>query len=183
MRPTLPIAAILSASLLAVAACDLPDESEWLADTPPPEITAAPTITPVGDLPGVGDLPTVTPLPAFGGEATVTPLPAFGGEATVTPLPTTTAASPGGSPSPTEEDPDFTPGPEDVITLLPYDAIKAILEPRLVDVEWANQQMDDVEQVIGVSIGGEHRAYPIYMLSSHEIVNDVVGGVPIAVTW
>ena len=171
MRPTLPIAAILSAAVLALAACDLPDESEWLSDTPAPEITAAPTITPVGDLPGVGDLPTVTPLPAFGGEATVTPLPA----ATVEGL------SP--SPTATAEDPDFSPGPEDVITLLPYDAIKAILEPRLVDVEWAEQQMDDVEQVIGVSIGGEHRAYPIYMLSSHEIVNDVVGGVPIAVTW
>ena len=100
------------------------------------------------------------------------------------PLPTSTPAptiTP--EPTPTEGKADFRPGPEDIITLLPYDAIKAVLDPRLVDVEWANQQMTDLEQVIGVSIGGEHRAYPIYMLSSREIVNDVVGGVPIAVTW
>ena len=176
MRPALPIAVILTAALLA-AACDLPVETAAPGDSPAPTITPAPTTT------AVGDLPTVTPLPAFGSEDAVTPLPAFGSEGAVTPLPTSTAASQGESPAATEEDPDFRPGPEDVITLLPYDAIKAILEPRLVDVEWANQQMIDTEQVIGVSIGGEHRAYPIYMLSSHEIVNDVVGGKPIAVTW
>ncbi len=164
MRPTLPVAAILTAAFLA-AACDLPVETAAPGDSPAATITPAPTTTAVGDLP------------------TVTPLPAFGGADAVTPLPTSTAASQGESPAATEEDPDFRPGPEDVITLLPYDAIKAILEPRLVDVEWANQQMIDTEQVIGVSIGGEHRAYPIYMLSSHEIVNDIVGGKPIAVTW
>ena len=43
--------------------------------------------------------------------------------------------------------------------------------------------MDDDEQVLGVSINGESRAYSIPMLSRHEIVNDVIGGVPIAVTW
>ena len=43
--------------------------------------------------------------------------------------------------------------------------------------------MDDDEKVLGVSINGESRTYSIPMLSRHEIVNDVVGGVPIAVTW
>ena len=113
-----------------------------------------------------------TPAPS------VTPLPTITSPPTSTPAPTLTP-----EPTPTEETPDFRPGPEDIITLLPYDAIKAILEPRFVDVEWAEQQMSDLEQVIGVSIGGEHRAYPIYMLSSREIVNDVVGGKPVAVTW
>jgi len=37
--------------------------------------------------------------------------------------------------------------------------------------------------VIGVEIGGEARAYGTAFLSGHEVVNDVVGGRPIAVTW
>jgi hypothetical protein len=43
--------------------------------------------------------------------------------------------------------------------------------------------MDDEEQVLGLSINGEHRAYPIKMLSRHEIVNNVVGDEAVAVTW
>ena len=39
------------------------------------------------------------------------------------------------------------------------------------------------ERVLGVSINGDHRAYPLNLLSRHEIVNDTVGGVPVAVTW
>ena len=34
-----------------------------------------------------------------------------------------------------------------------------------------------------MSIAGESRAYPVSILSRHEIVNDKLGGVPIAVTW
>jgi Protein of unknown function (DUF3179) len=37
--------------------------------------------------------------------------------------------------------------------------------------------------VIGVEHNGEARAYPVDLLSLHEVVNDVVGGRPIAVTW
>ena len=43
--------------------------------------------------------------------------------------------------------------------------------------------MKSNELVLGLSINGDSRAYPIPMLSSHEIVNDVVGGEPVAVTW
>jgi hypothetical protein len=39
------------------------------------------------------------------------------------------------------------------------------------------------ERVIGVSIQGEHRAYPIQIMNVHEVVNDTLGGVPIAVTY
>ncbi|MEX2673212.1 MAG: DUF3179 domain-containing (seleno)protein [Phycisphaeraceae bacterium] len=41
----------------------------------------------------------------------------------------------------------------------------------------------DDEQVIGVVVDGEARAYPIQIMRGHEIVNDVVGGRPIAVTY
>jgi hypothetical protein len=39
------------------------------------------------------------------------------------------------------------------------------------------------EMVIGVEINGDRRAYSVPLLSSHEIVNDVVGGKKVAVTW
>ena len=71
----------------------------------------------------------------------------------------------------------------DLVTLLGYDAIPAILDPRFVTPERADRWMDPDEQVLGLSINGDHRAYSINMLSRHEIVNDVVGGVPVVVTW
>lgn len=37
--------------------------------------------------------------------------------------------------------------------------------------------------VIGVEINGENRAYPLRVLAWHEIVNDTLGGIPIAVTY
>ncbi len=36
---------------------------------------------------------------------------------------------------------------------------------------------------MGLVIDGDARAYPLRMLTRHEIVNDVVGGVPVAVTF
>ena len=71
----------------------------------------------------------------------------------------------------------------EIVRLLGKDAIPAILEPEFVSVSEADRWMSPEEGVLGVSIGGEDRAYPISMLSRHEIVNDVVGGEPVAVTW
>lgn len=70
-----------------------------------------------------------------------------------------------------------------IVTVLPKDAIRAIDSPRFLQREEARGQMLPNEQVIGLSINGETKAYPVGMLSSHEIVNDVVGGRPLAVTW
>ena len=63
------------------------------------------------------------------------------------------------------------------------DGIQAILDPHFVPSEDVPSIFGDEEQVIGVSINGDARAYPIDILSHREIVNDVVGGKPIAVTW
>ncbi len=71
----------------------------------------------------------------------------------------------------------------EIVTLLGFDAIPAILDPKLVTASEAEVDMDPDEQVLGLSINGEHRAYSIRLLSRHEIVNDVVGGVPVAITW
>ena len=89
-------------------------------------------------------------------------------------------------PAPTEESIAAT-APErdlDIVTLLPFDGIPAIDNPEFFpDLETANKNYNDGELVLGVEIDGDARAYSVPLLSSHEIVNDVVGGKPIAVTW
>ena len=71
----------------------------------------------------------------------------------------------------------------EIVTLLGFDAIPAILEPEFVDAAQADEWLEDDDLIIGVSINGDSRAYSVPMLSAHEIVNDVVGGEPVAVTW
>jgi hypothetical protein len=39
------------------------------------------------------------------------------------------------------------------------------------------------DMVIGVARGREAKAYPITIMGVHELGNDTVDGVPIAVTW
>ncbi len=66
-------------------------------------------------------------------------------------------------------------------TLLPFDAIPAILKPQFVPASEA--KLDADTSVIGVTFNGESHAYSRYLLNGHEIVNDVVGGEKIATTW
>ena len=63
------------------------------------------------------------------------------------------------------------------------DGIPPIYDPQFVSVERANEWMIDLEPVIVVQIGDDVRAYSQDSLMSHEVVDDVVGGRPIAVTW
>ncbi len=39
------------------------------------------------------------------------------------------------------------------------------------------------DRVFGVSINGEHRAYPLRILNRHEMANDILGGVPFALAY
>ncbi|MCH7712930.1 MAG: DUF3179 domain-containing protein [Chloroflexi bacterium] len=70
-----------------------------------------------------------------------------------------------------------------IITVLGKDGIPAILNPVFLTAQEAQGNMRDGERVLGVSINGESKAYPLSLLSRHEIVNDTVGGQPVAVTW
>ena len=75
-------------------------------------------------------------------------------------------------------------GPESEIrALLPKDAIPSIDAPEFARTKDADEFMRPEEMVIGLGIGGDRRAYSVPLLSSHEIVNDVVGGRAVAVTW
>ena len=72
---------------------------------------------------------------------------------------------------------------EPMYSVLAPGAIPAILEPSFLSGEEADSQMRPDEPVIGLVIGGRVRAYSTWQLDSHEIVNDVVAGVPVAVNW
>lgn len=65
--------------------------------------------------------------------------------------------------------------------LLPKDAILPIYDPQFVPGDLTS--LDPGELVMGVDINGESKAYPVGPLNYREMVNDVVGGVPILVTW
>ena len=89
-----------------------------------------------------------------------------------------TATFPETASAPPSSERDFA-----IVTLLPKDGIPAIDDPIFVSADEADLQYEPDELVIGVNFEGDARAYSIPLLSSHEIVNDTVGGRKIAVTW
>jgi hypothetical protein len=44
-------------------------------------------------------------------------------------------------------------------------------------------KLDKSEMVLAIAFAGDARSYPISQMAYHHIVNDVVGGVPVAVTY
>lgn len=65
---------------------------------------------------------------------------------------------------------------------VPRDGIPPIDNPIFVDVEYVID-LQPQSPVIALSIDGEARAYPLEVLTRHEIVNDVVSDVPVVVTF
>ena len=65
----------------------------------------------------------------------------------------------------------------------PPDGIPAIDRPKFVAPKEADQWLGLKEPVLAVSVGDDARAYPLQILIWHEIVNDTVGGKPVAVTY
>ncbi len=64
----------------------------------------------------------------------------------------------------------------------PRDGIPSIDEPKFVDVDAVDYLRDD-DIVVGLVMGNVTRAYPLRILVWHEIVNDVIAGSPVAVTY
>lgn len=50
-------------------------------------------------------------------------------------------------------------------------------------VAQADSKLDAKEMIMAVRLGAEARAYPISQMAYHHVLNDVVAGVPIAVTY
>ena len=65
----------------------------------------------------------------------------------------------------------------------PRDGIPSIDEPVFISPDEAAEWLADNEPVIALEIDGDARAYPLQILTWHEIANDVVGDVPVAVTF
>jgi Protein of unknown function (DUF3179) len=65
----------------------------------------------------------------------------------------------------------------------PKDGIPSIDNPEFVSVSDADSFLDPREPVAVVEVDGDVRAYPIQILIWHEIVNDEIGGEPVAVTY
>ena len=64
----------------------------------------------------------------------------------------------------------------------PKDGIPAIDNPKFAKIGEI-ENIGANEPVIGLEINGDARAYPLSVLMWHEIANDIVGGMPVAVTY
>jgi hypothetical protein len=60
--------------------------------------------------------------------------------------------------------------------------IQAIDAPRFASLEEATWVLAE-SPVIGVSRGGESRVYPVHVIERHQVVNDVLAGTPVVVTY
>lgn len=59
----------------------------------------------------------------------------------------------------------------------------ALPDPVFESIEDASAWLQDQSPVIALEINGDARAYPLAILIWHEIANDVIGDVPVAVTF
>ncbi len=72
--------------------------------------------------------------------------------------------------------------PQIVHAVLIKDRIQAITNPKFVSVRDA-VFMQPRDRVIGVVVNGVAKAYPLRILRWHQVVNDTIGGTPVAVTY
>ncbi len=71
---------------------------------------------------------------------------------------------------------------DEIVTVIPQDAKTALVGPAYLTAAEASD-IQPSEEVIGVVINGDARAFPLATLNVHEIVDDVIGGQPVAITW
>ena len=69
-----------------------------------------------------------------------------------------------------------------IITVLNFDSIPALTNPAFLEPSQVQYLAED-DLVLGLAINGEAKAYPHNIGWWHEIINDVVGGQPVSVTF
>jgi hypothetical protein len=77
---------------------------------------------------------------------------------------------------------DYDLDPADIADVIPKDGIPALDDPVFEDpsgVEW----IAPTEPVIAFELNGDARAYPLAIMTWHEVVNDTVGGAPVVITF
>lgn len=72
---------------------------------------------------------------------------------------------------------------DEFTALLVPDGIPPIDEPVFWKRDKATHTFFEHEPVIAVRIKGQSKAYPLSILTFHEIVNDSIGGIPVSVTY
>ncbi len=99
--------------------------------------------------------------------------------------------APGGSLESDFDLADTTVPREYLVRAMNRDGVRALVAPAMIDAaevdrfnrEERGKMLVPDDRVIGVEISGDARAYPLRLMRWHEVVNDVVGGEPIAVTY
>ena len=199
MKPYLLSGLMLVALVLSAAACG---SSE-------PAPTASPTSTPVSDRSAEATATTQpeTPSPTATERTTVSATATSQSSTSVpTESPTAKADSEGSVPAAmVEPDPNYqdalesarfrTGGWETDFSLhtvpygefqsggVPRDGIPPLDEPQFESISDADKWLDDVQPVVSLEINNASRAYPLAILTWHEIANDTLGGVPLSVTF
>jgi len=67
--------------------------------------------------------------------------------------------------------------------VVPRDAFPVLFDPPMVAAKDVGGKLRDEDLVIGIAMKDEAKAYPVQVMGVHELVNDEIGGVPIAVSW
>ncbi|WP_169656715.1 DUF3179 domain-containing (seleno)protein [Flammeovirga aprica] len=67
--------------------------------------------------------------------------------------------------------------------LVPKDAFQSIDHPRFYNEENAKEEYKEEANVVVVAAGREFKAYPLDFLMFHQVINDRIGGMPIAITY
>ncbi len=69
--------------------------------------------------------------------------------------------------------------------VLPRDSFPVLNNPKFVDISRAEKKkyVSDNDAVIGIVIDDVAKVYPIKTMGIHELANDTIAGIPIAVTW
>jgi hypothetical protein len=78
-----------------------------------------------------------------------------------------------------------------IVRAMNRDGVRALAAPMMIDAdevdrfnrEERGKMLVPNDRVIGIEISGDARAYPMRLMRWHEVVNDVVGGEAIAVTY
>ena len=63
-----------------------------------------------------------------------------------------------------------------------FDGIPSLDDPKMIPAAEAGYLLDD-DLVFGIAINGDHRAYPLRVMGWHEMFNDTIGGVPVALAY
>lgn len=66
---------------------------------------------------------------------------------------------------------------------VPQDSFPVLHQPKMGTVEDGDRVLNTGEWVIGIAWNGKAKAYPVDVMGFHELINDTVGGMPIAICW